>query len=48
MAYLETSLITAKSLWHFDFSAAPGALGRIGGGTGSERDVDGRERTNEF
>lgn len=30
MAYLEVSLIVAKSLWHFDLKAASGKLGEIG------------------
>ncbi|KAI1120028.1 cytochrome P450 [Nemania abortiva] len=30
MAYLEASLVLAKTLWHFDFERAPGALGRVG------------------
>lgn len=30
MAYLESSLIVAKSLWYFDFERAPGKLGDVG------------------
>ncbi|KAI1762950.1 cytochrome P450 [Hypoxylon sp. FL1150] len=30
MAYLEMSLVVAKTLWHFDFEKAPGRLGKIG------------------
>jgi hypothetical protein len=29
MAYLETSLFIAKTLWYFDFEAAPGKLGAL-------------------
>lgn len=32
MAYLEASLVLAKTLWYFDFEPASGDLGRIGGG----------------
>ncbi|KAK6189535.1 hypothetical protein LQW54_013167 [Pestalotiopsis sp. IQ-011] len=32
MAYLEISLVLAKTLWYFDFQKAPGALGEIGQG----------------
>ncbi|KAI1392971.1 cytochrome P450 [Hypoxylon trugodes] len=46
MAYLETCLVIAKSLWYFDFEAAPGSLGRVGEGQpGMEL---GRERKEEF
>ncbi|KAI1171060.1 cytochrome P450 [Nemania sp. FL0916] len=30
MAYLEASLVIAKTLWYFDFEVAPGKLGDIG------------------
>ncbi|KAI0876471.1 cytochrome P450 [Hypoxylon argillaceum] len=30
MAYMELSLVLAKSLWYFDFKPAPGALGQVG------------------
>lgn len=43
MAYLESSLVIAKTLWHFEFEAAPGDLGRIGGGTLGKGDGRGRE-----
>lgn len=46
MAYLEASLIIAKTLWHFDFEAAPDELGRVGGGM-PEKGF-GRERTDEY
>ncbi|KAI3334669.1 cytochrome P450 [Ustulina deusta] len=32
MAYLEASLVIAKTLWYFDFEKAPGKLGQIGSG----------------
>ncbi|KAI0975337.1 cytochrome P450 [Xylaria arbuscula] len=35
MAYLESSLIVAKTLWYFDFDAAPGALANVGATNGS-------------
>lgn len=31
MAYLEASLVVAKTLWCFDFERAPGRAGRVGG-----------------
>ncbi|KAG8163916.1 hypothetical protein KVR01_005834 [Diaporthe batatas] len=46
MAYLEASLVIAKTLWHFDFAAAPGELGRLGGG-GPGKGF-GRERPDEY
>lgn len=46
MAYLEASLVMAKTLWHFDFEAAPGELGRVGGG-GPGKGF-GRERPDEY
>ncbi|KAI1802859.1 cytochrome P450 [Daldinia bambusicola] len=33
MAYLEASLVVAKTLWYFDFRTAWGPAGRVGGGT---------------
>ncbi|KAF3019786.1 hypothetical protein E8E14_011958 [Neopestalotiopsis sp. 37M] len=45
MAYLEASLVIAKLLWLFDFSAAPGELGEIGGGDASSAK---RNKTGEF
>lgn len=32
MAYLEISLVVAKTLWYFDFARAPGPLGNVGQG----------------
>ncbi|KAI0139736.1 cytochrome P450 [Pestalotiopsis sp. NC0098] len=46
MAYLESSLVIAKTLWYFDFEAAPGHLGRVGGGTPGAK--DGREKPGEY
>ncbi|KAK2609588.1 hypothetical protein N8I77_003084 [Diaporthe amygdali] len=46
MAYLEASLVISKTIWHFDFEAAPGKLGRVGGGTTGR--VDGRGRPDEY
>lgn len=46
MAYLEASLVVAKTLWHFDFGAAPGGLGRVGGGAPGKG--VGRERPDEY
>jgi cytochrome P450 len=40
MAYLETSLVIAKTMWYFDFEAAKGELGEVGAGNahlGEER-----------
>ncbi|TVY83920.1 Cytochrome P450 monooxygenase apf7 [Lachnellula suecica] len=46
MAYLESSLVLAKSLWYFDFESASGELGEVGAGkVGLE---EGRERKGEF
>ncbi|KAH8646938.1 cytochrome P450 monooxygenase-like protein, partial [Tricladium varicosporioides] len=46
MAYLETSLVLAKTMWYFDFEASLGELGEVGAGNmGSE---EGRERRGEF
>lgn len=30
MAYLEISLVLAKTVWYFDFKPAPGDLGNVG------------------
>ncbi|KAI0110922.1 cytochrome P450 [Nemania sp. FL0031] len=46
MAYLEASLIIAKTLWYFDFQLAPGNLGEVGGGTPGR--TDGRGRPGEY
>ncbi|TRX91633.1 hypothetical protein FHL15_007415 [Xylaria flabelliformis] len=46
LAYLETSLFVAKTLWYFDFEPAPGKLGEAGGGTAGLN--DGRGRPNEY
>ncbi|KAI0487709.1 cytochrome P450 [Xylaria cf. heliscus] len=46
LAYLETSLLIAKMLWYFDFKAAPGKLGEVGGGTAGK--TNGREREKEY
>ncbi|KAK7957355.1 uncharacterized protein PG986_006577 [Apiospora aurea] len=32
LAYLETSIVLAKTLWYFDFGAAAGSLGAVGEG----------------
>ncbi|KAI0017345.1 cytochrome P450 [Xylariomycetidae sp. FL0641] len=46
MAYLETSLVIAKTLWYFDFETAPGPAGKVGGGTPGS--TDGRHRPDEY
>lgn len=46
MAYLEASLVIAKLLWYFDFEAAPGEAGQVGGG--KVGDEVGRHRPDEF
>ncbi|KAI1265338.1 cytochrome P450 [Xylariaceae sp. FL1019] len=46
MAYLETSLTIAKTLWYFDFCMAPGLEGKLGGGTRGR--TDGRYRLDEY
>ncbi|XXG96158.1 hypothetical protein Hte_002437 [Hypoxylon texense] len=38
MAYLESSLIIAKTLWYFDFERAPGRLGDVGVATPARSD----------
>ncbi|KAK7701523.1 hypothetical protein SLS64_010268 [Diaporthe eres] len=49
MAYLEISIMLAKTLWYFDFEKAPGVAGEVGSG-GHARfkgDAD-RQRKDEF
>ncbi|KAJ2993260.1 hypothetical protein NUW58_g1896 [Xylaria curta] len=46
MAYLEASLVIAKLLWYFDFEAAPGEAGHVGGGIVDDK--TGRHRPGEF
>lgn len=46
MAYLETSLTIAKTLWYFDFETAPAEAGKVGGGTPGR--TDGRDRVDEY
>ncbi|KAI1856795.1 hypothetical protein JX265_011436 [Neoarthrinium moseri] len=46
MAYLESSLVVAKTLWYFDFERAPGKLGEVGGGRPGSH--NGRSRLDEF
>ncbi|KAI1076149.1 cytochrome P450 [Whalleya microplaca] len=46
MAYLETSLVIAKTFWHFDFEKAAGKPGELG--AGSSGGIFGRHRTSEF
>ncbi|KAI1748764.1 cytochrome P450 [Xylaria castorea] len=46
MAYLETSLVFARTLWYFNFKLAPGQLGRVGSGTPGR--TDGRGRPDEY
>jgi cytochrome P450 len=46
MAYLETSLLIAKTVWYFDFERCEGSLGDVGGG--KEGAPGGRGRPNEF
>ncbi|KAK3324432.1 cytochrome P450 [Cercophora scortea] len=47
MAYLETSLVVAKTLWYFDFARAPGEAGDLGGGNIGGKD-GARARADEF
>lgn len=44
MAYLEASLVIAKTMWYFDFEVAPGSAGDLGLGEISRQDVDGSNR----
>ncbi|SPQ21406.1 c10fd8c7-2850-469c-8923-fe8035612664 [Thermothielavioides terrestris] len=46
MAYLESSLVLAKTIYYFDFEPAAGALGEMGAGRPGAR--DGRHRPGEF
>ncbi|ETS86539.1 hypothetical protein PFICI_00367 [Pestalotiopsis fici W106-1] len=46
MAYLETSLIMAKAIWHFDFELPAGPLGKVGGG--QPGNSNGRHLPNEY
>ncbi|KAF4627990.1 hypothetical protein G7Y89_g10160 [Cudoniella acicularis] len=46
MAYLESSLVLAKTLWFFDFEVAEGELGKVGAGKVGLG--EGRERRGEF
>ena len=46
MAYLEVSLVLARTLWFFDFEGAKGRLGQVGGGTAGA--TDGRDHVDEF
>ncbi|RYO74828.1 hypothetical protein DL764_010711 [Monosporascus ibericus] len=46
MAYLQINLVVAKTLWYFDFEAAPGKVGEIG--AGKPEMGTGRERPGEF
>ena len=46
MAYLEMSLVIAKTVWYFDFEKASGEDGKLGEGWPGR--VDGRGRPDEF
>lgn len=46
MAYLEMSLVVARTIWYFDFEKAHGEAGRLGEGWPGRK--DGRGRVNEF
>ncbi|KAI1176833.1 cytochrome P450 [Nemania sp. FL0916] len=46
MAYLELSLVLARTLWYFDFEIAHGKAGRLGEGRPGR--TDGRGRRDEF
>ncbi|KAI1127292.1 cytochrome P450 [Nemania abortiva] len=48
MAYMEISLVLAKTLWHFDFGRAPGEAGKLGGGGPGGWDGGLRDRVDEF
>lgn len=49
MAYLEISLMLAKTLWYFDFERASGEAGELGsGGCASLKGEAGRQRKDEF
>ncbi|KAI0453471.1 cytochrome P450 [Xylaria acuta] len=46
LAYMESSLVLAKTLWYFDFESAPGKLGEVGGG--NPDGPPGRSRLDEY
>lgn len=46
MAYHETSLAMAKTLWYFDFEKAPNEAGKLG--EGQPGNLDGRDRVDEY
>lgn len=46
MAYLELSLVMARTIWQLDFETAPGEAGRVGGGTPGVK--NGRDKTGEY
>ncbi|RYP66638.1 hypothetical protein DL771_007681 [Monosporascus sp. 5C6A] len=46
MAYLQASLVLARTLWYFDFQVARGKLGEVGGG--NPKLGQGREREDEY
>ncbi|KAI1087945.1 cytochrome P450 [Rostrohypoxylon terebratum] len=48
MAYMEISLVLAKTLWYFDFKKAPGDAGKLGGGGLGGWDGGLRDRVDEF
>ncbi|KAJ2988952.1 hypothetical protein NUW58_g3714 [Xylaria curta] len=48
LAYMETSLLIAKVLWYFDFEAAPGKLGEIGGGRAGQTNGRGHLSSTTF
>jgi cytochrome P450 len=48
MAYLEASLVVAKTIWLFDFELAPGKVGQLGEGSGSPGIGHLRGRRDEF
>ncbi|KAI0201487.1 cytochrome P450 [Astrocystis sublimbata] len=47
MAYLEASLVVARTLWYFDFEAAPGGSGTLGAGRSSGA-AQGRRMSTEY
>ncbi|KAI1308108.1 cytochrome P450 [Xylaria venustula] len=46
MAYLQSSIVLARTIWYFDFEAASGDLGKLGGGNPNLG--KGREREGEY
>ncbi|ETS76240.1 hypothetical protein PFICI_11627 [Pestalotiopsis fici W106-1] len=48
LAYMEMSLVLAKTLWYFDFKQAPGESGKLGAGGPGGWDGDLRRRVDEF